>query len=73
MKPDVRQISFKTLCDLCRHNGANHQEYGRLCPHPTRCLAPGVYGAKLKAKCPVWARLANNGVTGVTTAGRNVP
>jgi hypothetical protein len=52
-----RQISFRALCNLCRHNAANHQEYGRLCPHPTRCLAPGVDGAKRKAECPVWARL----------------
>jgi len=52
----LRLIDFKTLCHLCINNGKNHQEYGRLCPHPDRCLAPA-QGAKNKETCPIWKEL----------------
>jgi hypothetical protein len=58
-----KEIDFKTLCGLCRFNGVNHQEYGRLCPHPSHCLHPNGRDknneriTKKQATCPVWNSL----------------
>jgi len=52
---DKRALTFETLCKHCTHNGANHQEYGRLCPDPAECLK--THKSKEAKHCPLWNRL----------------
>ena len=50
-----RAITFPTFCRFCDRNGANHQEYGRLCPSKDECLL--THKAKSEKSCPRWNRL----------------
>jgi len=50
-----RVITFKTFCKYCDRNGANHQEYGRLCPSPDECLV--THKPKCEKSCKRWNRL----------------
>jgi hypothetical protein len=52
---DKKAITFPTFCKFCDRNGANHQEYGRLCPNPGTCLLTGK--PKSETGCPRWRRL----------------
>jgi hypothetical protein len=53
--PVTREISFETLCENCYKNGQTHQEYGRICPHPSICLL--THKIKNKENCPIWREL----------------
>ena len=55
MKAERREITFRRLCLECRSNGANHQEYMRLCPPREQCLL--TRGKKQAKSCPIWKRL----------------
>ena len=50
-----RAITFPTFCKFCDRNGANHQEYGRLCPSPDECLL--TRKSKSEQHCRRWHRL----------------
>ena len=50
-----RVITFPTFCKYCDRNGANHQEYGRLCPSPDECLV--THKDKSEKTCKRWNRL----------------
>ena len=52
---DKRVITFPTFCKFCDRNGANHQEYGRLCPGKDVCLL--TRKPKSEKSCPRWRRL----------------
>lgn len=62
MKSIKITIPFRTLCRLCKDNGANSEEYGRLCPPGDVCLAVRDEEENWKKKsastCPVVARYA---------------